>query len=84
MHLLNPRTPDSTLLKANYDKLLHFAGSFTALVWLSKIAPKPAAFVVVLILCLLKTIWNYRCSSRYNPIGDWLANMIGFGLWYIY
>lgn len=84
MQLLNPRTEETSLLQANYDKILHIACSFTTLVWLDKVMSKPVALGIVVSLCILKTVWNYYRDSTYKPLGDWIANLIGFGLWMLY
>ncbi len=84
MRILNPATDDKDLLQSNYDKLLHILGSFAALLWLSKVLSELTVIILVLILCTAKTIWNYAKDKRYSPIGDWLANAIGFTLWYLF
>ena len=71
-------------LSANYDKLLHILGAFTALLWLSKIIHPAISIIIVLLLCILKTIWNYASDDSYKPVGDWLANLAGFGLWVLW
>lgn len=74
-----------SLLHANYDKLLYVLGSFTALLWLNKFIHPVGSIIIVLLLCILKTIWNYKASDDpYNPAGDWLANLIGFSLWILW
>ncbi|KKN62422.1 hypothetical protein LCGC14_0512190 [marine sediment metagenome] len=71
-------------LSANYDKLLHILGAFTALLWLSKFTHSAISIIIVLLLCILKTIWNHASDDSYKPMGDWLANAIGFVLWRLY
>ncbi|KKL90295.1 hypothetical protein LCGC14_1906090, partial [marine sediment metagenome] len=73
-----------TKLSANYDKLLHILGSFTALLWLSKFIHPIISIIIVLLLSILKTIWNHTSDDSYKPTGDWLANAIGFVLWRLY
>jgi hypothetical protein len=80
MKILNPATDNKSILIANYDKLLHVLGSFTALVWLDKILSPMVSIIIVISLCCIKTKWNYRKYKLYNPIGDWVANLIGFAL----
>lgn len=82
--LLNESSIDETLLHANYDKLLHILGSFTALLWLSKFIHPVISIIIVLLLCVLKTIWNYTSDDSCKLVGDWLANAIGFVLWGLY
>lgn len=82
---LNKSSYEETLLHANYDKLLHVLGSFTALLWLNKFINPIASIIIVLVLCVLRTIQHYKASdASYNPAGDWLANAIGFVLWGLY
>lgn len=71
-------------LSDNYDKLLHILGAFTALLWLSKIIHPAISIIIVLLLCILRTIWHYASDDSYKPVGDWLANAIGFVLWGLY
>ena len=84
---LNNPSQGETSLHANYDKLLHILGSFVALLWLSKIIHPVGSIIIVLLLCILKTIGNYKKDDTYNPAGDWLSNAIGFGLclcWWLF
>lgn len=82
--LLNTPKYKEGYLRANYDKLLHLCGSFTALVWLCKFLPRWIGFSIVFFLCISKTIWNFSKCGKYNPLGDWLANTLGFILWYMF
>lgn len=72
------------MLKKYYDKLLHITGSFMALIWLARMVPVLFALLIVVSLCVLKTIWNYKSDSAYKPYRDWIANFIGIGLWRLY
>ena len=71
-------------MKKYYDKMLHILGTFSALVWLNKVFLPVGALIIVLLLCVGKTAWNYVSDNSYRPFGDWLANGIGIGLWLIH
>ncbi len=84
LFLNEPAYRRETRLHANYDKLLHILGSFTALLWLSKFIHPVGSIISVLLLCISKAILNYNSDDSYKPVGDWLANLIGFVLWGLY
>jgi len=71
-------------LKNHYDKLLHVLGAFTVLIWLNKVFLPVGALIILFLLCVGKTALNYMSDKTYKPFGDWIANIIGFGLWLIY
>lgn len=84
MKLLNQPKYGEGLLVANYDKLLHIGGVFIAILWLQKVLHPILAYTVVFGLCLAKTVRHYRKDRCYNPLGDWIANFIGFAMWLAY
>jgi len=79
--LLNKPRDGETILKANYDKLLHISGTFIATLGLARWLPKEIALTITLTFCLAKTIWNYNNDRKYKPAGDWIANIAGLFLW---
>ena len=66
-------------MKNYYDKLLHVAGTFTAMAFLTLFIPCGFAIGIVLVLQLGKTWWNFK-DWTYCWLGDWLANIIGYAL----
>ncbi len=83
MKLLNTPRHGETILKANYDKLLHIGGVFILTLWLSRWLSNSLALGITLALCIAKIAWNYK-DRKYNPMGDCLANMIGLILWLLW
>ena len=71
-------------MKKYYDKLLHVTCSFCALSFAHKFMPFSVSIIIVLCLCIAKTIWNYLIDKNYKPFGDWISNFIGFVGWIIY
>ena len=71
-------------LKLHYDKLLHVLGTFTAMCFLRVAFPWYCAVMVVFGLQLIKVWLNYRADELYHPAGDMVANMAGYGLYWIY
>lgn len=97
MKIFNPATEDRTLFEANYDKLLHILGVFTALLWINRLwcnlpytdvvlfsGKTLAPVMIVMVLCCLKTIRNHLKNDTYNPVGDWFANSVGYVLWFVW
>jgi hypothetical protein len=86
--IFNPATESHSFFKANYDKLLHFLGVFTLMVWFCCFLASWEAAVFCFVACGGKTAWNYVASylsgKKYNPVGDWIFYILGFGLWILY
>ncbi len=72
------------ILQDNYDKLLHVSLTFFAFLWLVRITEWGNAGATVLALQVAKTIWNRLDDDAYKPLGDWLANGIGYLFVWLY
>jgi len=88
MCIFNPATESHGLLKANYDKLLHLLGVFTLMIWYTLYLTVLGSAIIVFVMCGAKMVLNfamgYLIGKKYNPIGDWIFNIAGFGLWMLY
>ena len=69
MHIFNSAMEGRTVFRANYDKLLHFWGVFTLMVWLRRFLPLWGGLVIVAWLCGVKTLYNFHSDRKYNPLG---------------
>ena len=74
-------------LQRYYDKLLHISITFMLLVWLDMLMSMVVtarsgsigfAVTVTLLMQIIRTAWNYSADSTYRPLGDWMANCIGY------
>ena len=74
----------NTTLKQHYDKLLHVLGTFTVMCFLCVWIPWNVAIAIVLFLQAGKAYWNFQADNLYHPAGDMLANVIGYGLYWLY
>ena len=71
-------------LKPHYCKLLHTLGTFTAMCFLCASLPWSTAVGIAILLQGFKVYRNYKADNLYHPAGDLLANVIGFGLYWLY
>jgi len=71
-------------LNQHYDKLLHISCTFVAMCFLRVWLPWNVAIAMALFMQGGKVYWNYKADVLYRPAGDVLANVAGFGLYWLY
>jgi len=71
-------------LSPHYDKLLHALGTFFAYMWLVKAMDWRCVVISVVLLQVLKAVWNYALNPDYRPWGDFIANGVGWLLGWLY